>query len=274
MKGFLSKVGDVIGEIITAVYEQVEKYDKFYLISMELGWPPATNRTKYTEESLRVVKEYERNGLDQVKGMIESAMIRWHDKNYLKEMFREWANSPLLRPRIHILKAALEAHLRGEYILSIPAMLPQIEGVVVTGLGISGRMKSKKFEEYVNSLQHEAIVIKNKNNALRRFVTAKLMAPFVHGQPVEASPSRHAILHGADLHYGSEVNSLKLILFMENIRQMFRFETIDGGHLFHVYGCPSLKQSRKKRIFFSNRMEATRNGLAGCKRCGADKYLW
>ena len=274
MSNFLSKVGNVIGEMITAVYEQVEKYDKFYLISMELGWPPAMNRTKHVEESLQIVKEYEKDGLDHVKGMIESAMIRWHDKNYLKEMFREWATSPLLRPRIHILKAVLDAHLRGEYILSIPAMLPQIEGVVVSGLDISGRMSSRKFEEYIDSLQHEAIVIKNKNNALRRFVTAKLMAPFVHGRPVENSPSRHAILHGADLHYGSEANSLKLILFMENIRQLFRFETIDGSRLFHVYGCPSLKQSRRKRIFFSNRMEAARSGLAGCKRCGADKYLW
>lgn len=71
MSNFLSKVGNVIGEVITAVYEQVEKYDKFYLISMELGWPPATIRTKYMEESLRIVKEYERNGLDQLKGMID-----------------------------------------------------------------------------------------------------------------------------------------------------------------------------------------------------------
>ncbi len=274
MSKFLSKVGDVIGEMITAVYERVEKYDKFYLISMELGWPPATNRMKYVEESLRIVEEYERDGLDHVKGMIESAMVKWHDKLYLKQMFRGWAKSSLLQPRLHILKAAMEAHFRGEYVLAIPALLSQIEGVVVSGLGISGRMNYKKFESLINSLLHEPIAIKGKNESLRRFVTGKFMAPFLHGQPIAASPSRHAILHGADLHYGSEANSLKLILLMENIRQLFRFEAIEGGRLFHVYGCPSLISSKKKRIFFSNVMEPTRAGFIACKRCGAGRYLW
>lgn len=274
MSNFLSNVGSVVGKILTAIYEEVEAYDKFYIISMELGWPPATNRARYVGESLKIVEAYEEHGLDEVKESIESAMIKWHDKTYLRRMFREWAESSLLQPRLHILKAAMEAHFRGEYVLAIPALLSQIEGVVVSGLGISGRMSYKKFESLINSLLHEPIAIKGKNESLRRFVTGKLMAPFLHGQPIAVSPSRHAILHGADLHYGSEANSLKLILLMENIRQLFRFEAIEGGRLFHVYGCPSLMSSEKKRTFFSNIMETTRAGLTACKRCGAGKYLW
>jgi len=274
MSDLFRKVRNSLGELITAVYEKVEAHDKFYLILMQLGWPPVTNRGQYVEEFSRIVEEYERNGLDHVRDTVESAMIRWHDKTYLRQMLHEWVKSPLLQARSHILTAAVQAHLRGEYILAIPVMLSQIEGVVVSGLGISGQVNSKKFKSHIESLLHEGMIIKNKNETIRQFVIGKLMAPFLHGEPVRASPSRHAILHGADLNYGTEPNSLKVILFMENIRQLFRFETINGGRVFHVYGCPSLRSSKKNRIFFSNVMEAMRLGLRACRRCGANKYLW
>jgi len=201
-------------------------------------------------------------------------MFRWHDDEYLKKMLHEWLKSPLLKQRMHILKPAVSAHIRGEYILVIPVMLSQIEGIIASGFRVSGWMNGEKFRRHIESLFHEAIIIKGKNEAIREFVTAKLMVPFLHGHPVNSPLSRHAILHGADIDYGTKANSLKLILFLENLRQLFRFEALENGRLFHVYGCLSLRTSIKKRLFFSSVQEAIRMGLRGCKRCRANKYYW
>lgn len=272
----IASFSEVVGQVLVtfgdAVYQHLQAHDKFYLILMQLGWPPLTNKSAYESEFLKIVQDYEKNGLDAVKDRIESMMFKRHDDEYLKKLLQEWAKSPLLKSRIHILRPALNAHIRGEYILAIPVMLPQIEGIIASGFRFSGWMKAEKFKKHIESLLHEAIVIKSKNEAIREFVTVKLMVPFLHGQTVESPLSRHAILHGADLNYGTKANSLKLILFLENLRQLFRFEALEDGTLFHVYGCLSLRASVKKRLFFSNAQEAIRMGLRGCKRCRARQY--
>ncbi len=266
---FVDNVSHVLQEVTKAAYEHAQAYDKFFLISMKLGWPPVANKLSHMTDFLAIVEEYEKNGLNSVRDRIETAMVNWHDEAYIKQMLLGWDKSPLLKPRMHILMPAVQAHMRHEYVLSVPAMLSQIEGIIADGLAFTGWMTGKQFEAQVESLLHEALIIKNKNKSIREFVTTNLMVPFFHGEPVKSPLSRHAILHGADLLYGTEPNSLKLVLFIENLRQLFRFEALENSHLFHVYGCPSLRSSKKKRRFFSNVLEATMCGLIGCKRCGA-----
>jgi hypothetical protein len=49
---------------------------------------------------------------------------------YLIEAVQSWESHPLFVPRMHILKDALQAHCRGLYTLSVPALINQIEGVL------------------------------------------------------------------------------------------------------------------------------------------------
>lgn len=98
-------------------------------------------------------------------------------------------------------------------------------------------MNVKKFKEHIESILHEALVIKNKNESIREFVINVLMVKFIHGENIKLSLSRHAILHGTDIDYGTQTNSLELFLLIENIKNLFRFESLENSKIFHFYGC-------------------------------------
>lgn len=270
----LSSIGNALTKIGDFYYRHFLSYNKFYWILMQLEWPPPPNLIEKGTEYLKIVEEYEKYGLDFVKDKVESIMLNWYTDQNLIEMIKKWRMSPLLKPRIHILESAVHAHIRNEYILSIPVFLSQIEGIITSGFRFSGWMNSKKFKEHLESVLHEALVIKNKNESIREFVINVLMVTFIHGENIESSLSRHAILHGADTDYGTRTNSLKLILLIENIKNLFRFESIENSKIFHFYGCPALNSSTRKRSFYSNVQEARRAGLTGCRRCNADNIFW
>lgn len=276
---FLSKVSEaskiiveVLGEFGKLAAHLIQAYDRFYWILIQHGWPPPVNKLANLEEFFSIVAECEKNGVQAVGKTIETAMLRWHSKEYLKKMVDDWKSSPLLRSRSHILESAIKAHVQGEYVLAIPVFLTQIEGIIASGFRFTGWMNGKKLKEHLDSVLHEALIIKNENEAFRGFFTNILMATFFHGNSMKIQPNRHAILHGADIQYGTEANSLKLILVIENLRRLFRFESLENGGVFHIYGCPSVQISARKRIFYSSPQEAIRLGLKGCKRCHAHKY--
>lgn len=267
-------VGKALTEFLDAIYQHLQTQDRFYWILMQLGWPPPIYAYDKVDEFCKIVETYESSGLDSVKEKVDSVMFQWHGTEQLIEILHDWKKATLLKSRIHILEPCIKAYIQGEYSLVVPALLPQVEGIIVSGCQLRGRINSNLLKQNFEALLHEALFIKNKNESIRNFVINVLMVQFVYGKPINSSLSRHAILHGADIHYGTKVNSLKLILLIENLRNLFRLETIESSNKFHHYGCPSLQYSTKKRTFFSNTLEARRARLVGCKRCGTDGIVW
>lgn len=280
-KVFVSKTASVLGtigktamEIVVEVYKNLEKKEKFYWILMQLEWPPITNESTSLLEISELVDKYESHGLKSIKSEVSNLMLQWHSNEYLLELVDTWNGSPILKSRMHILRPCLQVYLNADYTVVIPALLAQIEGIVASGFRFTGRMNGKVFVEHLESLLHEAMILKSKNHSIQEFVTNVLMAQFIHGDSIKSKLSRNAILHGADLSYGTQTNSLKLILLIENLRKLFRFEAIENAGKFHFYGCHLVRKSKKRIIYYSNVLEAQKAGLNGCRMCGANHCFW
>jgi hypothetical protein len=59
-------------------------------------------------------------------------VARYYKKNdhaILKRAIARWESNPYFLPRMQIFKDAFEAHINGKYTLSIPALMPHIEGI-------------------------------------------------------------------------------------------------------------------------------------------------
>jgi len=81
--------------------------------------------------------------------------------------------------------------------------------------------------------------------------------------------SRHAILHGADVKYGTASNSLKTILCFDFLQDAFRLVSLRRGKAFHVVGCPTIysKKGEKDLIFYKYFFQAEEEGRIPCKVC-------
>lgn len=128
--------------------------------------------------------------------------------------------------RTKVLDAAFEAHLRGEYDLAIPVFLAQADGIARELRAVeifSGRASgdSVTAESYVSSFAADAI-------------WAAYLAPLGTRLPLSVSKkqrplgfsglNRHAVLHGESWDYGTEVNSLKAVSFLNYVAYILQHE--------------------------------------------------
>jgi hypothetical protein len=126
--------------------------------------------------------------------------------------------------RSEILKAAFGAHNKGEYILSIPVILAQVDGICFT-----------KLEKYLFIKDHgkpgTAILSdKCKTDSLSNAIHAAILLPLSQPLPINYSVqernqdftelNRHMVLHGESLNYGTKTNSLKTISLLNYITQV------------------------------------------------------
>lgn len=136
---------------------------------------------------------------------LESLLLKWKENKYFNRVSE-------------ILEDAVEAHKNGKYTLSIPALMPNIEGIIRYFMsdkyGISKRSFAPIYKEFKDN-------VKGFEDIMAVYVIQyidKLFCNFDPENPNEVDDfSRHKLLHGFSSHYHSEVNSLKIILYLDEI---------------------------------------------------------
>lgn len=254
-----------ISEAISRVGEVA---DAFGAMMVELGWPPVGDLTpRHMQE---VVESYQKNGLEAIRTEVDAFMLEFYDEQVLRKKLAEWESKEWFAHRLPILRDAVEAHLGGKYWLSVPAILPQIEGIIVDGYGFHGRMKQRAWEDRFNRL------FSNPNGlekGIKEYVLVKvLLVGFDHGSPVGSPLSRHAILHGGDTEYGTQMNSLKAILLFDFLQRSFRWASLPGDNRYHRIGCEVILASDVERTVYCHRSEALAAELEPCELCQPDKF--
>jgi hypothetical protein len=250
-------------------------HESFPIIMAELGWPPPTDMgpSQVTE----IVRGYEALGAnptlaakDAFRDTIEPSILTLYDDDLLRLKASGWRSKRLLAKRMHILDAAVEAHRQGNYLLSVPALLAQAEGIIADGVNHPGRMGGKLYEEFVTGLfasgVHEQITAAI-NKAVVSFWRSVLYVGFEHGQVVGSPLSRHAIMHGGDVDYGTQQGSLKAILLVDLLQDAFRFTTVEGSPVYHSGDCSALANTKGAIRFLGEEQEAVEAGKRPCKRC-------
>jgi len=192
-----------------AIEKRQQTLEQFILLLAELEWTPALAVT-YPDMSMWI-RLAQQNGIEAVRDPINKFIIKLYDEEVLLSILEEWSQHKHLKPRMHILEAAVKAHIRGEYVLSVPALIAQIEGFIASLKNHRGQMKGSQYKTFLL----EAIGTQSTvQELMTSFITDHLLERFGHGDPIP-SISRHAILHGGDVDYGTCETSLKIILFID-----------------------------------------------------------
>jgi len=162
------------------------------------------------------------------------AVYRKDNGGTIREMIADWYADERFARRRHIVDAALNAHLAGDYVLSIPALLPQIEGVVIEFAegGRYGQLEPAAKEVVRMILEKSGWLTPISSTPfekeMRKFYAGTRQEEFSPGpfrekalrdwnRPPSEILNRHAILHGVDVDYASEENSLRAFLFLDTL---------------------------------------------------------
>lgn len=205
-------------------------WDEFFRDDMELArilveygwWVLERDFTgPMQRELLRLGREKNRKGIDRylVGIFSESNCFR------IEAKINAWFELPYLAKRQHIVTDCLWAHRQRRYSLTVPCLMPMIDGLF--------RVFDKVWPSHLNQKKS---VIKSATfaNAYRQGEQDFWGAPFTQrigemfqgfdfgtGTP-GSTLNRHAILHGESADYGIESNSIKLFLAIDTIQSFIR----------------------------------------------------
>ena len=236
---------------------------RFKTTLMEFHWPPPTMDFDVTDMRY-VVEAHDSFPPREAEVQINAFMLQRHDSDYVSGRLDDWKRHKWITSRIPILEAAVNAHIQGLYELSIPALLPQIEGIIWDGYGSRDGCHQPEEMRLAKSLLGDGLDFLNE--VARVFFLNTLLHEFELGQPVPGL-SRHAILHGIDTHYATVTNSLKLILLFDYFLSAFGVVSLGNSAIYHKLGCPHIQRSASRRTVYSSHQSAQRAGKKPCKSC-------
>lgn len=122
--------------------------------------------------------------------------------------------------RSHIVSAAFAAHRNGEYVLSIPALFAQVDGICFDTAGQCFFLKNSNAPEI--SIYVKEFAADKLRAAILSPLKASLPISYSrHKRPAGFNElNRHMVLHGESLDYGTRVNSLKVISLLNYVSQV------------------------------------------------------
>lgn len=179
---------------------------------LEIGYPAHYEIPISTAR--KIVRYYQEHTLEETKYLVKEFFIKFYDNNKIGEILRRWKEINWVASRLRLLNEAVEAHVSGKYFLSVSTLLPQFEGIIADYFKHTGFLKQKKLEEYIGGLLQDKNTFSMDITVLYFYLDI-VLDDFKHGEPVKSQMSRHAILHGCDVDYGTEINSLCSILLID-----------------------------------------------------------
>lgn len=141
---------------------------------------------------------------------------RDHGGRELRRMVERWWDAPALKVRRPIILDAVQDHLAGRYRVSIPTLLPSIEGSVADTFALGRRTSVttglESMTDIVDGLDAIALDV-----AIGSLTFLYGTVDFPSTSPLSPRLNRHLILHGRTVRYGSEANSLKVLLHLDEL---------------------------------------------------------
>jgi hypothetical protein len=152
---------------------------------------------------------------------VEQVFIQYFGNNNgtgLRELVDNWENIPQFKPRMKIIRDALQAHIEEKYTLSVPALLPQIEGIAGEILGKQINRKTgnkiirlirREFPNYLHTSIKDILIIFIEEIVYRPIIFSRLSEEMkVNSISETYFLNRHAILHGVFINYDDTLQSL------------------------------------------------------------------
>jgi hypothetical protein len=180
---------------------------------------------------------------DTTVEQIEQLFIDFYDKNGCKELrliVTSWFDdSAIYTKRRQIIEDALDSHIAGKFTLSIPALLPQIEGILSDNLGIKAGKLGKLLKSAVSendlkdaktfkTLRDDILVSLSADpffineEGLGESFTSEKYNDWMKSKGISGIPlNRNTILHGIQIDYGTKANSLRVFFLLDSIHWIY-----------------------------------------------------
>lgn len=154
---------------------------------------------------------------------------RAYDGRRLRRLIRGWSDDPAFNLRRPIIRDALVDHLARRYRVSIPTLLPCLEGVAADAFSLGQKVTVPQGLEHLADL-FEGLDALGLDVALDSLGTLYGRVDFRDASRLSPRLNRHLILHGRAVRYGSEANSLKVFLHLDELHsQVVALRRLDGG---------------------------------------------
>ena len=134
-----------------------------------------------------------------------------HSREFARVVSVDWMRWPVFRERRRFFFDALSDHRRGRYRVSIPTLLPHLEGIAMAAFA-PGRKDPRMKVVIAEAAAYDALM----GDALVEVVTKLWDSEgFAELNPADRRLNRPRILHGRSTGYGTAVNSTKLFFIFD-----------------------------------------------------------
>ncbi len=194
-----------------------EEERTFFAVLAKRGWIGLEEY--YTSLELRHIVKLGETGR---KKSIDTFVCRtFREGNYklLNQISKGWMRIPYLKKRRKIILQALRAHRECRYALSIPTLLPLVDGLAVR---IVGRTPKSGKAIYVKDAAKDYRSTEPQvwSEFAEKVVTKLMYKSYDFEKRPPSSVNRHAIMHGEVISYSSEANSLRVILLLDTFSRL------------------------------------------------------
>jgi hypothetical protein len=216
-KEHLEALREIISTATSTFQQQLEEEDKriFAFLARE-GWVGLEDYFTSAEfrRIMRVKKLRGKEGVD----LIVCRRFRAHRYRLLTGLIRGWKRIPYLAQRWKIIRQAVKAHKEGGYALSVPCLLPLLDGLSARIVGKTvGRRKAiyaREAAQLYHSTEHEIW-----SDCVIRVFTSLVYKEYDFAKRPR-TVNRHAIIHGEVIGYPTEANSLRVILLINTFARI------------------------------------------------------
>ena len=213
------------------IFDELAKLLEYHKDSTEAfksaGWTIAPSMNRKLKE--KVVLLHQKNKTRYVSQVV---LGYYHKNNFekLRNTVVTWETNHLFSSRMHIFKAALEAHCNGNYTLSVPALLPQIEGILNEYVKVNNlTAKLGKIEKVYNAVIGDLDEYPLSSWAIANTLLYQLQTNTFTFTDFEVEfkkssnsrkTTRHTVLHGIATNYDKPVHSLKAFVLMDALSSL------------------------------------------------------
>jgi len=193
-----------------------------------ISWPISPS---IPDELRQRVRNFVSNGRGRYASQSILGYFRKNDHQNLYRMVESWEGNPLFaRRRMKIIRDALNQHVKGKYTTSVPALIPQTEGILreyVHQSGLNLQSIREVYETAIGNTDDYLITdwivartllfhLQNNTYAFTDFDTELTRSVG------RRRTTRHTILHGIDVNYAREINSLRAFILLDSLNALTR----------------------------------------------------
>lgn len=172
------------------------------------------------------LKRLERTG-NLTGASVKTAILEFYRVDNGKlfvSMVQGWDKEPRFKSRMTIIHDARDAHLQGKYTLSIPAVLPLVEGIASEIVNQQPGHPNPILREAIETRHTDLFQVIARDalldyvmNRTYRFVRFNEFADWLQQNGLNQQQVLHraGILHGIQTDYASEENSLRVFLLLD-----------------------------------------------------------